>query len=225
MTGRRLSEVSTLEPSDRYAIFLNCTLQKPRIIVQYSVIVGENLMLFHQARPHYDHFYSQFYPPSKDDETVQEWGKFGSIGMAEYYKWLVLPPHGLNLCEDAVLPPHELNCWEDFRHEHITYHPMQSRQGEDAWLSNMDTGKSICQLVTSVNHSIQVVNLYSGSKTSHCHQTYLVFRWSPLHRQTTKANSIQSMHESTLLSSLPIAFRIRIDGYDSDRCFSWFGEM
>ena len=37
--------------------FFNCTLQQPRIIVLYSVVVGENLTQFHQPRPHYDHFF------------------------------------------------------------------------------------------------------------------------------------------------------------------------
>ena len=46
--------------------FFNCTLQQPRIIVQYSVIVGENLVQFHQPRPHYDHFSSIL-------STKQQW--------------------------------------------------------------------------------------------------------------------------------------------------------
>ena len=46
--------------------------------------------------------------------------------MAAYYKWLVLPPHGLNPWEDAVLPPHEPNRWQDYRHEHMSFHYMYS---------------------------------------------------------------------------------------------------
>ena len=39
-----------------FFFFFNCTMQQPRIVAQYSVIVGRNLMSFHQPRPHYDHF-------------------------------------------------------------------------------------------------------------------------------------------------------------------------
>ena len=56
VTGRWLSVVSTSEPGDEPAIFFHCTIQQPRIAVQYSVIVEGNLMLCHQHHPHYDHF-------------------------------------------------------------------------------------------------------------------------------------------------------------------------
>ena len=57
VTGRWLSVVSTSEPGDEPAIFLSfyfffhCTIQQPRIAVQFSVIVEGNLMLCHQHHP------------------------------------------------------------------------------------------------------------------------------------------------------------------------------
>ena len=84
----------------------NCTLQTPRIIVQNSVTVGKNLMLFHQPRPHYDHF-----PPNSIDQATKMKQYRSEVGldgicMVGYYIWLVLPPHGPNPWEDSVLPPH-----------------------------------------------------------------------------------------------------------------------
>ena len=42
-------------------------MQQPRIVAQYSVIVGRNLMSFHQPHPHYDYFvcceHGAFVPP------------------------------------------------------------------------------------------------------------------------------------------------------------------
>ena len=90
-------------------------------------------MLFHQPRPHYDHFFfhfPQFCKPSDNDGTVQEQGGLDSTCMAGYCRRLVLPPRRFNPCEDAVLPPHELNRWEDHRHVlplHILKHE------EDVW--------------------------------------------------------------------------------------------
>ena len=71
--------------------FFNCTLQQPRIIVQYSVLVGENLMLFHQPHPHYDHFCC-WYCEHKAACPATTWTQ--SLG-------------GL------VLPPLIVNCWEN----------------------------------------------------------------------------------------------------------------
>ena len=102
--------------------------------------------------------------------------------------------------------PTQLKQGEDTRPsvKHMSYHPMQSRQGEDARPSIMDTGKSICRLVTSVNHSLQVVRLYSGSTPFERSHTYLVAPWSPLRRQYTKVNLVQSMTDFTLLNYPPI---------------------
>ena len=50
-----------------FFFFFNCTMQQPRIVAQYSVIVGRNLMSFHQPHPHYDYFvcceHGAFVPP------------------------------------------------------------------------------------------------------------------------------------------------------------------
>ena len=79
---------------------------------------------------------NDLFPNSINQATkMKQYGnKVGLDGicMDGYYKWLVLPPHGLNPWEDAILPPHELNRWEDARHfivsvKRMSYHPTQLR--------------------------------------------------------------------------------------------------
>ena len=55
----------------------------PRIIVQYRVIVGENLMLFHQPRSHYD----QFFPPNSIDHAAMMKQYRNEVGLAAF-AWL-----------------------------------------------------------------------------------------------------------------------------------------
>ena len=86
-------------------------------------------MIRSHLRPHYDHFFFFFFFPNSINQVtkMKQYGnKVGLDGicMDGYYKWLVLPPHGLNPWEDAILPPHELNRWEDYRHEHMSFHYM-----------------------------------------------------------------------------------------------------
>ena len=105
VTGRRLSGVSTSEPGDRSAIFFYCTIQHSRIAVQHSVIVGKNLMLFHQPRPHYDHFFFN--------------SAIVNIRMP------VLPPHELNRWEDLFYHHTELTAGRKLTsiHNSSTYQP------------------------------------------------------------------------------------------------------
>ena len=107
VTGRRLSGVSTSEPGDRSAIFFFFyrTIQHSRIAVQHSVIVGKNLMLFHQPRPHYDHFFFN--------------SAIVNIRMP------VLPPHKLNRWEDLFYHHTELTAGRKLTsiHNSSTYQP------------------------------------------------------------------------------------------------------
>ena len=122
--SRRLRVVSTSEQVRHFFPF-DWTVYQPRTVVQYSVMVRENLMLFHQPHPHTDIF-PQLYRPSNNDGTIQERRVLDGIWMAGYYRWLVLPTHWVNLREDAVLPPQELNHWEDNRQVHVSFHYMYS---------------------------------------------------------------------------------------------------
>ena len=60
-------------------LYLNCTLQKPRIIVQYGVIVGRSLArLETNLTPSMTIFvfFPWFYRPSDNGRTVWKWGLF-----------------------------------------------------------------------------------------------------------------------------------------------------
>ena len=139
VTGRWLSVASTSEPGDEPAIFLkifylfffHCTIQQPRIAVQYSVIVEGNLMLCHQHHPHYDHFAVNLDPTHQAtmEEPYVNIVRWITLEFLDDPRSLVLQPHGFNPWEDAALPPHELNRWEDCRHEHLSCHHMHSSMG------------------------------------------------------------------------------------------------
>ena len=120
------------------------------------------------------HFYSQLVLPPY---TVKiKGGRHSTTHGEGSSRWaLVLPPNTIKtrrgrstLCQAHVLPPHAVKTRggrSTFYHGHGQVH-----------FSSM-------RLVTSVNHSFQVLCLYSGSAPFQCCQTYLVAPWSPLRRQ------------------------------------------
>ena len=93
-------------------LFFHCTIQQPRIAVQYSVIVEGNLMLCHQHHPHYDHFAVNL------DHTHQ-------ATMEEPYVNIVMGGRGPATTRTqslgglstwaSVLPPHALKNGEEAR--------------------------------------------------------------------------------------------------------------
>ena len=110
-------------------------------------------------RPHYDHFFvpNSINQATKMKQYRNEVGLDG-ICMDGYYKWLVLPAHGVSPWEDAILPPHEFNSWEDYRHEHMSFHYMylNMRRTLDLpphELNHWEVHLSSTRGVTVVNHS------------------------------------------------------------------------
>ena len=89
--------------------FFNCTLQQPRNIVQHSIIVGENLMLFHQPRPHYDQFW--FFPNSIDQAKMMKQcrNKVGLTALAWMDTRNGLSFHHMDLTHGRTLSWHHMN--------------------------------------------------------------------------------------------------------------------
>ena len=117
VTGRWLSVVSTSEPGDEPAIyiffiFFHCTIQQPRIAVQYSVIVEGNLMLCHQHHPDYDHFAVNLDPTHQ--ATMEEPYVNIVMGGRGPTTTRTQSPGGLSTWA-SVLPPHALKHGEDAR--------------------------------------------------------------------------------------------------------------
>ena len=115
VTSRRLSGVSTSEPGDRTAIFLNCILQKPRIIAEYSVIVRENLVWL--------------------ETTLVLIMTIFFYTVIVNIKLLVLPPHELNRWEDLFCHHTELTAGRILTsvHNSNTYQPPLKTGLDDSW--------------------------------------------------------------------------------------------
>ena len=106
VTSRRLSGVSTSEPGEKSAIFFfNCTMQQPRIVVQYSVIVERN-MIFSKPSSHplwLLFFFPRFYLPSSNNGALWEWSRFDSVWMV---RCLRIRSLWFSLISQLVLPLH-----------------------------------------------------------------------------------------------------------------------